>query len=384
MTHDFDAVPDRRQTDSSKWRKCPPDVLPMWVADMDFRSPEPVIQALQARVAHGIFGYFTEQPEFFEVIVAWLGKHFGWRVEPEAIVLLPGVIPSFNVAAHALAEPGTGLLVQTPVYPPILRVAGNAHLRRDEAPLGCDRQGRYEADLDAFERAVRPDTRAFLLCNPHNPVGRAWTVSELEAMARVCLRHGLWIIADEIHGDIVYGGHRHMPIAALDPEIEARTITLLAPSKTFNLPGLKCSIAVIPDAALRERFNAARGDLVRVPNVLGYTALLAAYREGQPWLDDLLPYLQANRDRLVQYVGEQLPGVRVFPPEATYLAWLDCREAQLTPDPCTFFLDRARVGLNDGTTFGPGGAGFVRLNFACPRARVLEGLGRMREALRRR
>jgi cysteine-S-conjugate beta-lyase len=384
MTHDFDALVDRRATDSTKWHKFPPDVLPMWVADMDFRSPGPVIQALRERVEQGLFGYFSEQPEFYEVVVAWLAKRFGWRVEPEAIVLLPGVISSFNVAALALAERGAGLLVQTPVYPPILRVAGNAGLRRDDAALARRPDGRYDIDLDVFAGAVRDDTRAFLLCNPHNPVGRSWTRGELTALAEVCLRRRLWIIADEIHGDLVYAGHRHTPIASLDPEIEARTITLIAPSKTFNLPGLKCSLAIIPDAALRERFSAARGDLVRVPNVMGYTALVAAYRDGQPWLDDLLPYLETNRDRLVEHVAAELPGVRVFPPEATYLAWLDCREAALARDACAFFLEHARVGLNGGETFGPGGEGFVRLNFACPRARLLEGLARMGEALRAR
>jgi cystathionine beta-lyase len=221
-----------------------------------------------------------------------------------------------------------------------------------------------------------------LLCNPHNPVGRAWSRTDLEKMAEICLARGLAVCSDEIHCELVYPGHRHVPIASLDPEIERRTITLMAPSKTFNLPGLKSSIAIIPDRALREKFVAGQLDLVRAVNVLGYTATLAAYRDGGPWLDELLRYLEANRDFAVGYVRAKMPGVKVFPPEATYLAWLDCRDAPLArDDPYTFFLERARVALNDGKAFGPGGAGFVRLNFACRRALLAEALERMRAAL---
>ena len=385
MTYDFDRVIDRRRTESNKWHKYPADVLPLWVADMDFRSPEPVIRALHERVEHGVFGYGLEQPEFYEVFLDRLQKRHGWRVSREAILLIPGVIPGFNLAARAFATSGDGLLLQTPMYPPIRRVPENVGLSSDEMELTRQHDGRHTIDFDRFEAAIGARTRMFLLCNPHNPVGRVYRRDELEQMARICLRRGLLICADEIHCDLTFSGQRHIPIASLDPEIEARTITLMAPSKTFNLPGLKCSVAIIPNATLREKFVAAQLDLVKAVNILGYTATVAAYRDGQPWLDELLRYLEANRDFVVDYVRSKLPGVGMAPPEATYLAWLDCRDAKLPDDdPYTFFLDQARVALNDGKAFGRGGAGFVRLNFACPRVTLAEALDRMRHALERR
>jgi cystathionine beta-lyase len=382
MAHEFDRIIERRHTNSSKWRKYPPDVLPLWVADMDFASPEPVIRALRERVEHGVYGYGFEGPEFAEVFVDRLQKRYGWTVSPEAVVLVPGVIPAFNVACRALTRPGDGLLMQLPVYPPILRAPGNHELTRDEALLGREPDGRYGADLDAFRAAVHDRTRAFLLCNPHNPVGRVFTREELGGMARICLERDLAIIADEIHCDLLYAGQRHVPIASLAPEVERRTITLMAPSKTFNLAGLKVSVAVIPEASLRERFMAARGDFVQAQvNIMGYAAALAAYRDGDAWLADLLRYLEANRDFLAEYVRRELPGVSMTPPQGTYLAWLDCRGAAAAADPFTFFLERAKVALNDGALFGRGGRGFVRLNFGSPRALLTEGLERMRRAL---
>jgi cystathionine beta-lyase len=340
------------------------------------------VRALRERVEHGIYGYlWPENLELHELIAERLAKRYGWAVGPESVVPLPGVIPGFNVACRALAQPGDGVLVQTPLYPPLLRVAGNLGLTRDEVELTRLANGRYAIDFDRFRGAITPRTRIFLFCNPHNPVGRAWERGELERMAEICGARGLALVADEIHGDLVYPGHAHLPIASLAPEVAERTITLMAPSKTFNLPGLKCSVAVIPNAGLRERFAAARADFVQGVNVLGHTAAVAAYRDGQEWLDALLRYLEANRDYLVDYVRSHLPGVSVAPPEATYLGWLDCRQAGLPGDPFTFFLEHARVALNDGNLFGQGGQGFVRLNFACPRPVLREGLERMRDAL---
>ena len=379
---DFDRVIDRRATDSNKWRKFPADVLPLWVADMDFPSPPAVVNALHARVEHGFFGYLTEHNDLPEVVAERLAKRYGWRVSPEAVVTLPGVIAGFNQALRALTSPGQGLLVQTPVYPPILRSAGNHGLRRDEHALTRNGGGRYAVDPAAFAAAIRSDTRVFLLCNPHNPVGRLYGRPELEGMAAACLRRDLWIVADEIHCDLALDGRQHVPIAALAPEVEQRTITLMAPSKTFNLPGLKCAVAVIPNAGLRERFVAAAADLVPKINVLGCTAAVAAYREGDAWLEALLAYLKDNRDFLVRQVKATLPGVTMAVPEATYLAWLDCRgAARAGADPYTFFLTQAKVALNDGVTFGPGGAGFVRLNYGCPRSLLAQGLQRMAAAL---
>jgi cystathionine beta-lyase len=383
MTYDFDRLVDRRRTDSSKWQKYGPDVLPLWVADMDFQSPEPVIRALRERVEHGVFGYLAlEQPEFHELFADRLLKRYGWRVSPAAVVLIPGVIPGFNVAGRIFTAPGDGLILQTPVYPPILRAASSIGLTREEAPLARRSDGRYAVDIDAFSAGIRERTRFFLLCNPHNPVGRVFTREELTSLAQVCLRRGLAIVSDEIHCELTLGGNRHTPIASLDPEIAERTITLMAPSKTFNLAGLKCSVAIIPNAALREKFVNGRIDLVQTVNVFGYTAAFAAYRDGQPWLDELLRYLEANRDFVADYVRARLPGVVMAPPEATYLAWLDCRNAGIPGgDPYTFFLEKARVALNDGALFGAGGAGHVRLNFGCPRSMLAKALDQMRDAL---
>jgi cysteine-S-conjugate beta-lyase len=379
---DFDRLVDRRASDSNKWRKFSADVLPFWVADMDFPSPPAVVRALRERVEHGFFGYLAERNDLPEVVAERVAKRYGWRVSPEAVVTLPGVIAGFNQALRALTTPGDGLLIQTPVYPPILRAAGNHGLRRDEAALTRGADGRYTVDLDAFAAAFRDRTRFFLLCNPHNPVGRLYGRAELEGMAAACLRRDAVIVADEIHCDLLLDGRAHVPMAAMAPEIEQRTITLMAPSKTFNLPGLKCAVGIIPNAALRERFLAAAADLVPKIGVLGYTGALAAYRDGDDWLDALLRYLADNRDFLVRQVRATLPGVAVAPGEATYLAWLDCRASPVAgPDPHTFFLERAKVALNDGVAFGPGGAGFVRMNFGCPRSLLAEGLERMRAAL---
>jgi len=384
MIDDFDRVIERRGTASSKWFKYSADVLPLWVADMDFRSPEPVVRALRDRVEHGVFGYGhqLEVTELNEVFADRLEKRYGWRVSPEAIVPVPGVIPGFNVACRMLTAPGQGILMQTPLYPPLLRVPGNLGLRFDEVPLARDAAGRYGVDQDAVEATIRPDTRVLLLCNPHNPVGRVLTRGELTALAQTCLKHRLAIVADEIHCDLVFPGYQHVPIASLDGEVAARTVTLMAPSKTFNLAGLKCSVAIITDQQLRERFIAARVDMVQTVNILGHTAALAAYRDGQPWLDDLLRYLEANRDFLGRFVERHLPGVSMVSPEGTYLAWIDCRAAgPAAQDPFTFFLERARVAFNDGVLFGRNGQGFVRLNFGCPRSILEKALGRMRDAL---
>lgn len=381
MIDDFNRIVDRRHTDSIKWRAYGDDVLPLWVADMDFCSPPPVLRALHERVDHGVFGYGDEPPELRDVILGWLAESYGWRVAPEALVFMPGVAAGFNLACHALACPGESALIQTPVYPPFLSAPGNARLARDEMELARRADGSYTIDFDAFEAAITPCTRLFILCSPHNPVGRVWQPWELERMAEICLRHGVAICSDEIHCDLVYPGSRHVPTASLSPEIAARTVTLMAPTKTFNLAGIKFSFAVIENRALREQVCAARAGLVGGYGVFGNVAALAAYRHGRPWLNALLRYLQGNRDYLLEYVRSCLPGISAGPIEGTYLAWLDCRQAGLPGNPQQFFLEQARVGLNDGAAFGRGGEGFCRLNFGCPRATLAEALDRMRIAL---
>ena len=381
MHCDFDQLVDRRGTDSDKWCEYDGDVLPLWVADMDFRSPEPVIQALRQRVEHGVFGYGIEPPALRGLIVARLQELYGWQVQPEALLFLPGVVRGLNLACRALASPGHGVLLQTPAYPPILRAPANASCSADEMQLTQGGDGRYVIDLDAFEEAITERTRVFILCNPHNPVGRVFAREELQRMAEICLRHNVVICSDEIHCDFVYRGERHIPIGSLDAEVGDHTITLMAPSKSYNIAGLHFGVAVVPNKELRDRVWAARNGLLGEPDILSCTAALAAYRDGQEWLDEVLSYLEDNRDFTFEYVRDHLPGISMARPEGTYLAWLDCRRAAIPGNPHKFFLEKARVALNDGPEYGKGGEGFVRLNFGCPRATLAEALRRMEEAL---
>ncbi|MCL4560553.1 MAG: PatB family C-S lyase [Chloroflexi bacterium] len=377
----FDQIIDRRKSDSIKWHKYGDDVLPLWVADMDFASSDAVIEALRKRVEHGVFGYGEEPEELRLAIVEKMEAEYHWSIPEEAVVFLPGVITGFNLACHAFTEPGDGLLVQTPVYPPILNAYRTSNLTQDEMELTRLSDGSYAIDFEAFKQTITDQTQMFLLCNPHNPVGRVFTQAELEKMAEICLRNDILICSDEIHSDLVFSESHHVPIASLDPQIARRTITLMAPSKTYNIAGLDCSFAIIPDAELHKQFLAARGGMVGEVNILGFTAALAAYQYGQDWLDELLVYLQANRDILSRFVDERLPGISMGKPEGTYLAWLDCRQAGIGEDPASFFLENARVALNDGHTFGTGGEGFVRLNFGCPRSVLETALEKMETAL---
>jgi cystathionine beta-lyase len=381
MTYDFDQPIDRRHSESAKWHRYDEDVSPMWVADMDFMSPEPVIRALRERVEHGVFGYGMDPPELRQVIVDRLQRLYGWQVSPEALVFMPGVVTGFNLVCHAVASPGDGVLIQTPVYFPMLYAPAGAGLTNDEMELTRRPDGRYEIDFDLFEKTITGRTRLFILCNPHNPVGRVFRPEELERMAEICLRHNVVICSDEIHCDLVFQGNRHVPIASLAPEIADQTITLMAPSKTFNVPGLKCSVAIVQNPELRKKLKTTHTGLVHGINVMGYTAALAAYRDGQPWLDEVLRYLEANLDFLLHYVEAHLPGISMSKPEGTYLAWLSCHEAGIPGNPHKFFLKQARVAVSDGAIFGRGGEGFVRLNFACPRSMLTEALDKMTEAL---
>ncbi|NLD43799.1 MAG: putative C-S lyase [Chloroflexi bacterium] len=380
MHPDFDHCVDRRCTESIKWRRYGHDVLPMWVADMDFPSPEPVIRALRERVDHGVFGYPGEPEGLREVIVARLADRYGWQVSPDDLVFIPGVVTGLNMACQSLAKPGEGVLVQTPVYGPFLSAPANAGLRRDEMELTVGPDGRYAVDVARMRAAILPTTRLFILCNPHNPVGRVFRRDELAAMAEACVERDVTIVSDEIHCDFCFDGHQHVPIASLSPAVAARTITLIAPSKTFNVAGLSCSVAIIPNEELRRAFQRGRRGLVPGVNIMGYVAALAAYRDGQPWLDALLPYLQGNRDYLVQRLTTETR-IRVAAPEGTYLAWLDCRGLDLPCPADTYFLENAKVALGGGPGFGHGGEGFLRLNFGCRREMLAEALDRMVGAL---
>ncbi|MCB1768471.1 MAG: PatB family C-S lyase [Candidatus Competibacteraceae bacterium] len=386
MPYNFDQSPCRQGTDSLKWQRYG-TALPLWVADMDFPAPEPVIAALGDRVAHGVFGYGAPPTALTETLCARMADRYQWTVTPDQIVYLPGLVCGLNVACRAIGEPGDEVLVQTPVYPPFLNAPVNQERRLVTAELTAtshDGQLYYTFDDGGFAAAISAKTRLFILCHPHNPVGRVFNLAELNCLANLCERYDLTVCSDEIHCDLMLDGRRHTPLATLGPEIARRCITLMAPSKTFNIPGLGASFAIIQNPELKRRFKQALQGIIPDVNVLGLTAALAAYQHGGDWLRELLAYLAANRDYLVGAVLGHWPGVRVTVPEATYLAWLDCRDADISDNPQRFFLEQAGVELNDGATFGPGGAGFVRLNFGCPRARLAEGLERMQTALLKR
>ncbi|HWQ83582.1 MAG TPA: PatB family C-S lyase [Anaerolineales bacterium] len=385
-TYNFDHTPDRRGLDCAKWGYYAPDVIPLWVADMDFRPPQPVLDALHDQIDTVGLGYpladgNDDLTRLRALLVERMQHLYHWQIKPQDIVFVPGVVTAFHMASYACVEPNGAILVQPPVYPPIWHAARTTGVLAQEAPLVQLPGGNYAVDWECFEGAITPETRLFLLCNPHNPVGRVFTRPELEKFAEICLRHNVLICSDEIHADLIYSGHSHIPIASLAPEIAERTITLMAPSKTFNMAGLQCSFAIIPNAELRKQFQRSNKGLASWVNTLGLVAAQAAYAEGQEWLDQVLVYLQGNRDFLARFVQERLPGIHMVKAEGTYLAWLDCRELALPGGPYAFFLEKARVALNDGQTFGPGGEGFVRLNFACTRATLEQALLQIQQAV---
>ncbi len=381
--YDFDQIIERRGTDSIKWAQFDGDVLPLWVADMDFVSPRPVIRALQKRVEHGVFGYACEPADLRIAIRDRLLRLYQWQVEEEEFMFFPGVVTALNMVCRALGNAGDEVLIQPPIYPPFLSIPANARLCGTLAPLVMTSSG-FEIDFEGLEQAITPRTRLFLFCNPHNPTGRIFTKTELERLAEICIRHDLVILSDEIHADFVFPGHRHVPIASLGNEVAERTVTFFAPSKTYNIPGLHCSVAHSSSRKLRDRLKSSGAGLLDLPvNLLGYVAALAAYQEGGIWLEQLLRYLEANRDLVTRSVLERFPGIAMFEPEGTYLAWLDCRQAGIGSDPAKFFLKEARVALSSGGSFGAQGEGFVRLNFGCPRPFLSQALERMGTALAR-
>ena len=373
---DFDTPVDRCGTASEKWdRYVGRDILPLWVADMDFRSPPAVLEALRRRVDHGIFGYSAPPQELVETIVTMMEHEYGWQIEQDWLVWLPGLVCGLNVACRSVGEPGDAVATFSPVYPPFFSAPRNAGREVIPVPLACSGDS-WQLDLAALERAVTPRTRMLLLCSPHNPVGRVWTREEQLALLELAGRHDLTICSDEIHAGLVLDGdQRHVPFATLSPEAARRTITLQAPSKTYNIPGLGCSFAVISDDSLRRSFHHAMAGIVPHVNLLGYTAALAAYRDGEPWRQALLGYLRGNRELVLREVAA-MPGLRTWPVEATYLAWIDARGLN-TAYPAQLF-EEAGVGLSDGAPFGA--PGYVRLNFGCCRSLLEEALQRMRTA----
>jgi len=377
--YNFDAPVDRSGTHSMKWDKYKgKDIIPIWVADMDFLSPPAVRDALIKRINHGVFGYTLPPRELNEIIISLMENEYGWKVEKEWIVWLPGLVTGLNLVCRAVGKENDYVMTAIPVYPPFLTGPGNSGRNLIKVPL-IKIGDSWKFDFQHIEKSINSGTRLFLLCNPHNPVGRVYERDELSSLADICNKHKIVIGSDEIHcGLLLEPGKRHIPIASLSPETADRTITLMAPSKTFNLPGLGCSFAVISNADLRKSFNAAMNGIVPRVNTLGYIAAIAAYRDSHDWHAELLDYLRINRDLVLSAVN-MMPGLSSQPIEATYLAWIDTRQSGIE-DPVKFFED-AGVGLFEGREFGT--PGFVRLNFGCRRSLLKKALERMATAIKK-
>jgi cystathionine beta-lyase len=381
MTFDFDTPVNRAGTDSQKWQKyAGRDVLPLWVADMDFKSPPAVIEALRHRIDHGIFGYSRPTKSHIDAVTDMCAARYGWKIDPVWLVWLPGLVVGLNVTTQAFAEPGEEVLSLAPVYPPFMTAPKNSARVSVTAPFVLA-HGTWTIDWDALERAVTPKTKLFFLCNPHNPLARVWRRDELARLAEFCLKHNLLLCSDEIHCDLILDpALPHIPTAMISPEIASQTITLMAPSKTYNIPGFGTSLAIIPDATRRARFVRATAGIVAEVNTLGYFACEAAYRDSEPWRQALLAYLRGNRDFILDFVARELPGVKIEAPiEATYLAWFNV-EALGLADPIAHF-EKHGVGLSDGAYFGAKKGTHVRLNFGCTRATLTEALRRMKTAI---
>ena len=382
-TFDFDTTIERRGSDSIKWaRYAGRDVLPLWVADMDFAVPPAVQDALRRRIDHGVFGYAEPWPALIKAVQDHLQRHYGWRIEPSWLVWIPGVVAALNVACRAVGEIGDGVFTSTPVYPPFLFSPELSARRLITAPLVRAAQ-RWEFDFAAVDQKL-DQARLWLLCHPHNPVGRAWEADELHEIARLAQKHDLVVCSDEIHCGLMLDEKRHhQPFAALSEDAAQRSITLMAPSKTFNLPGLYCAFAVIPNAALRKNFLRVMDGIMPHANIMGLVATESAYRDCDDWRLALIDYLRGNA-RLVEDAVAQMPGLKMTPVEATYLAWIDCRELCDTHhiENAQRFFEAAGVGLSSGADFGLAGdySKFVRLNFGCPRSTLEEALRRMASA----
>ena len=386
MRYDFDKIVDRTGTESLKWvypRKVlkVAEAIPMWVADMDFEAPPAVIEALRRRAEHGVFGYPLVPPSFYEAAIDWLRRRHGWKVERGWISMTPGVVAALNYLVRALTKPGDGIIIQTPVYHPFYYAIENHGRRLVRNPLRFDGR-RFTMDIEDLERKAA-EARLIILCSPHNPVGRVWTRDELEAVGRIAVAHDLFVVSDEIHHDLVFSGATHQVFAAIDPTFAARTVTCIAPSKTFNIPGLSTAavVASSPDLlkAFEDEAERCGFDLGQVFGIVGFEA---AYRHGEAWLEDLLPYLEGNVDLIETFVARRLGGVRFIRPEGTYLGLLDCRQLRIEPAKLAdFFLHQCRVYFSDGAMFGPELEGFIRINFGCPRSVLLEALERIERAV---
>ncbi|WP_316571574.1 PatB family C-S lyase [Neobacillus sp. YIM B06451] len=382
----FNEVINRLNTGSIKWEMNKEiygtnDVLPMWIADMDFRPPQELIDAVQERVEHGIFGYTFVRPSVNEAIQSWLASRHGWTIDQSWLAYASGVVPAIAAAVQAYTEPGDKVLVQPPVYNPFFEMIEANGRMVETSPLVL-KNGRYEIDFADFEDAIKKGCKLFLLCSPHNPGGRVWTKDELERLANLCGKYDCIIVSDEIHSDIIFKGRSHVPIANISEDIADRTVTFIAPSKTFNLGGIQAAAAIIPNDGLRKKFKEAQNmQGFKTLNTFAAVTTEAAYLYGATWLEALLEYIEGNVSFVRDFLKNNLPAVKLIEPDATYLLWLDCRELLLSDEEIQRrLIEKGKLALEPGKKYGQGGEGFVRMNIACPRDVIEDGLGRLKKA----
>jgi cystathionine beta-lyase len=395
MKYNFDLKCDRSNTNCVKWDAVKDvfgreDIIPMWVADMDFPAAKPIVAALKKRAAHEFYGYTKPGQELIEAIVSRMQRKFNWQIRPEWIVFTPGVIPALSAAARAVSRPGDEIVLQEPVYFPFFSVVTQSGCKIVNNPLKFDGK-RYTMDLRDLESKFRPvagshlthsRAKAVIFCNPQNPIGRLWTKAETTRMGEIVIRNGGIVISDEIHCEILYKGYRHTPFAAISDEFAQNSVVCMAPSKTFNLAGLHASCIIIPNQKLRESFSDSMAAVVPGPNVFGLVAMEAAFSEGDDWLAQMLDYLNGNLKITMEFFAKRVPQIKVIKPQGTYLLWLDCRKLGLDNQALsTFMRAKARVGFDDGFLFGESGSGFERMNIACPRVILLEALSRIENAV---
>lgn len=387
MKYNFDEIVDRKNTDSIRWSAGNKlwknkDGLPLSTADMDFKSPVEIIQAIKKRADHGVFGYAYISDTYYEAVINWVKNRHNWEIKREWITCSPGVIPALNASIAAFTRPGDSILIQTPVYPPFFSIVKN-NSRNLVINQLLYNDGRYSIDFDTLEKQLTSGVKMMLLCSPHNPVGRVWSYKELKLISELCLKNDVLLVSDEIHSDIVYSKVEHTPLSSISEDIAANSITCISPTKTFNIPGVGISTAIISNRKLHDEFNATLSKMAAsVHNIFGILASEEAYRYGSEWLNQLLPYLESTADLMDKYIRENIPGIKFSKPEGTYLGWLNCRELGIRyEDLREYFISKAKVELNDGKQFGENGEGFLRFNFASPRSVIIDALERIKASL---
>lgn len=389
MAYDFDTVVNRWNTTSAKWdgmkgRFGTSDAIPMWVADMDFQSPPEVIAALVNRARHGIYGYSVRPDSFFDSVVAWMKERHGYPIEREWIAHSSGVVSGLGHIVKALTDPGDKVIIQPPVYYPFRRLLDVQGRQIVENPLRFE-DGAYTMNYDDLERKAADGAKMLIFCSPHNPVGRVWTREELTKMGEICMRHNVFVVSDEIHGDLIYRGYQHVPFGSISEEFNQHSITAIAPSKTFNLAGLQTSVLIIRDEGMRKKVNETMANnFTGMANAFGITALEAAYQHGGPWVDALMDYLADNLQYITDFLEEHVPSIRVVQPQGTYLVWLDCADLGLEGKELDeFMLHKAKLALDEGYIFGEAGARFQRINIACPRSVLVQAMQQLGAAVQR-